>query len=732
MAGRRHISFAVCTAVVGSLIVAAPTAQATTRTPSVSKLHATATRSSVTLSWRNPRHGFNRVVVRYRFGVIPPTSPYAGHAVPLSSHRASRVTLSHLAAGSTYAFTVWTHKAGTRDFSARSSVYRRTKYPAAHAPAIQGTIRDAHGKPLGGIALHAVAQYGPPYGGTAVRTRTAADGSYTVSAFPPGQRVIVYYDNDSSGPVGGYQPNSVTVQVLQHRVTTGASMNLRRGGQLTGRITDTAGKPLPYVDVQSSYEQEAGVFSAGPDVRTNASGRFRVTGLSPGYNMELRAVPSARTDQLAPAGYQSDDTESPRVHTGTNTSVHVVLKRAAAFTGRVTDSDGNPLAGVLVGPGASASARHADNAITNADGRYRVGGYAGSSGKTCFLAAGITSSTAPLGYLPVCKTVTTKTGKLTRGVDVMFSAQGAAIGGTVTGPNGPVKGVRPVVFVERQYDGSDDWSVLQKIPGTLTDDQGHYLVGGLGPIESAPNSQYVICFDARNADVAANDGGLDSQCDNDVAWNPDGWPGYEPPQSSAAIVLTPGQTTTADADLSANGAVIGTVRAPDGSPVPRVLTDGTVTDANGNYRVTDLSPGASTLCFDPENAPLGAAGTGFQYEWPCPQQVNVIAGQTVTKDITLPYAGAISGLITARRNGAGLAGVELQACSSGGCVDGRTDANGRYFLPGVGPSDDVSLSFSGPYLGDDGANSFVLPNISGISVSAKKTTTVNAAVRLSG
>ncbi|MDQ6849546.1 MAG: hypothetical protein M3070_06140 [Actinomycetota bacterium] len=70
-------------------------------------------------------------------GVIAPTTLTEGRPVTLSSVKATRVTVSNLAAGLTFSFAVWTHDS-SRHYSAPAKITRRTTAEYLPAPSLEG------------------------------------------------------------------------------------------------------------------------------------------------------------------------------------------------------------------------------------------------------------------------------------------------------------------------------------------------------------------------------------------------------------------------------------------------------------------------------------------------------------------------------------------------------------------------------------------------------------------
>ncbi len=207
-------------------------------------------------------------------------------------------------------------------------------------------------------------------------TVTGADGRFVlrsveperfVSAVTPGSRAAV------PEPIRGESGSTVDVELVLRG----------RGASLLGRVSDSDGAPLRGARVVVGFRENRLGWSRGiyadyrppPALETDERGEFRADGLEPGSKTEL---------WVRAAGFC---TWFAWVELGTDAigTVAVRLQRGATVSGRVTDDEGKPVAGVglLARSTAWFDRRSALDdlyapdwvhawALTDADGRYEI------------------------------------------------------------------------------------------------------------------------------------------------------------------------------------------------------------------------------------------------------------------------------------------------------------------------------------------------------------------------
>jgi hypothetical protein len=114
-----------------------------------------------------------------------------------------------------------------------------------------------------------------------------------------------------------------------------ATPQARRGGVITGRVVNDAGRPVagaPILVIRAGVKIWSGIQTSVAD----DEGNFKVTGLGPGSYMFSTSVP----------GYVAAKTDSERDYHRPGESVTVNLIKGGVITGRVTDPNGEPMVGV--------------------------------------------------------------------------------------------------------------------------------------------------------------------------------------------------------------------------------------------------------------------------------------------------------------------------------------------------------------------------------------------------
>lgn len=190
---------------------------------------------------------------------------------------------------------------------------------------------------------------------TVVAARSDSEGRFSIARYNP-------FATNLAAAAAGYLPNEVSIATDSRDPI---AVKLSPGGHvLRGTVTDPDGKPIAGARVD--IRQDRAWLSA---VTTDGEGRFEFIGLS------------GETSQLYPTvvhpDYVAKDTFGLPLDDDKVTEVQWTLAKAAVVTGRVTaKADGSPLEGVRVQAGHDrfASNRVVPEAITDADGRFRLGG----------------------------------------------------------------------------------------------------------------------------------------------------------------------------------------------------------------------------------------------------------------------------------------------------------------------------------------------------------------------
>ena len=170
----------------------------------------------------------------------------------------------------------------------------------------------------------------------------SATGEFCVNGVPAGQYVV-----EASAP--GYAPTfSSELVVARGQTSQPVTIRLTRGGQISGRMVDAAGKPVgrarirtkdPEWDDDGFTQMLGNEFPSNVtevDVRCGEDGRFLLTGLTPGtYQMRVEA-----------AKYTLFVKQEVQVSEGQETKLgDLALVKGGILRGTLFDPSGKPLVG---------------------------------------------------------------------------------------------------------------------------------------------------------------------------------------------------------------------------------------------------------------------------------------------------------------------------------------------------------------------------------------------------
>jgi protocatechuate 3,4-dioxygenase beta subunit len=267
-----------------------------------------------------------------------------------------------------------------------------SKEPTA---SISGRVT-VEGKPLSGVIVSVGSGNSP--GGGLGRSTTDADGRYTISGVPAGQYSVSPFAPamvlPSDTPFG--QPGK-TVNVADGEVIEKIDFAMIRGGVMTGRVTDSNGRPVVAQRVQISQLDDQGrkhsLFGMNQNIyQTDDRGIYRVYGLSPGRYVVSTGrgapgeVSAGSGHAYYPFTYHPGVTDESRagivdITAGTEAiNIDIPLGKpevSYTATGHVVDADsGTPVPDVQIGySSVAATARGSSNGQrTGFDGEFRIEG----------------------------------------------------------------------------------------------------------------------------------------------------------------------------------------------------------------------------------------------------------------------------------------------------------------------------------------------------------------------
>jgi protocatechuate 3,4-dioxygenase beta subunit len=473
----------------------------------------------------------------------------------------------------------------------------------ADAPGqIAGTVSDPSGAPLAGVSVDV---YTTVYGVFVASTSTDASGRYTVPGVPAGAYAMLFGSSNAELVYRWYNDEQSlfwadAVAVTAGATTGGIDTTLGPPGTISGRVTDPAGNPL----------SDVAAMAPGGTAVTDADGRYTITGLAAGdYVVQFGDADPADGRNLVPTDYSQVTGTVPyvvKVHVtagGTTTGIDAEMEFGGSISGTVTDTAGNPLAGVGVGLDGLG-----ENATTDAAGHYTLtnlepGIYpvwfqppAGADylhqnfgGTPVPRAAGDSLPYPTSGYTPV----EVDAGATTTGIDGELET-GGVISGTVIDEAGrPLAGIS--VNIATPASGpAFEWPV--EAGAVKTEADGTYRIDRLAA------GTYRVSFSGD---------GYDGQLYGDTQ-------DYD----AATPVAVPASTTITgiDARMRISGEITGTVSGLQGGLLGAIVTayhlDGTVAGmtatSTGAYTLANLPAGEYLVAF----SGFGVPGASFYSDTP--------------------------------------------------------------------------------------------------------------------
>ena len=476
-----------------------------------------------------------------------------------------------------------------------------------------------------------------------------------------------YYDGNPTDPIDASDLASGQVQTLApDQDLTGIDAALRRGGAITGTVTDSNDPANPLAGIcAEAYDINGESLSSD---ETDSAGVYRIEALNTGdYRVGFTDCNTGRylgefhdgATTLAAA------TPIPVVAAQTSGPIDAALADAGTITGAVTDAEGDGLSGICVSV-ADAGGNPVDEVTTGFDGVYLVRSLPGGQYKVHFDECAGISNELRGEYFddttdPAAAQLINVVAGFGSNADATL-ARGGSITGTVT--NASDQGLAGICV--RATSGGTSVVALSG-PG------GKYSVDGL-------DGSYTLRFsDCSGA------GYLTEYYDDQPTAS------GSTPVAAVFDQVTPG----INAQLTLGGSITGTVTSTGDPPQP--LRDicveatgpsGTVTAVSavdGTYAVRGLLSGNYSVEFADCGANVYHSAT-YDYDTSSPgiaDPVPVVVS-TATSGIhaQLEVSGSISGQVTNELAGQPLQGVCVDAYDSSGTIvsSATTGADGNYVV----------------------------------------------------
>lgn len=414
--------------------------------------------------------------------------------------------------------------------------------PVAAEPAglgsLSGVVRDRAGTPVSDIEL--LLNGSSVIGFIEQRTTTDSAGRYRFGALPAGFYRLALYDDADRYPSPQYYEDAVsfhdaTAIAINGDDRTNFDLMLQPGGEFRGQVTAEDGRPLANIEVRV-YNRLSRAAAAPPAITDN-DGRYLITGLAAGtYSVEF-----VDRTQIHYTKFYGDATNAYQATLvavsagGQVNDLNISLARGSTISGQVTGDDGTPLANIRVELSAYYQTL-VGVAYTDANGAYRLGAFDAGRYRLDF--------TDPAGryaansYSNIENGDGLEIGEQEALTDINVRLlKGWTVTGTVTNEGG-----RPVANT-RVRALSDYYNTAPRT--AYTDDQGNYRLEGLWldvyHIEfSQPDGLYARNYYSNATSLLA----------------------------STPITLFPSAIlTNVNARLQLGGAITGTIRALDDSPL---------------------------------------------------------------------------------------------------------------------------------------------------------------------
>ncbi|MEO7803915.1 MAG: carboxypeptidase regulatory-like domain-containing protein [Actinomycetota bacterium] len=545
---------------------------------------------------------------------------------------------------------------------------------------IRGRVTDQAGSPIFGVSVHADADNYTDW----AQAFSDLDGTFRIPSLEAGAYGVYFRPDINDNYVWEYYNDTrdysarTLVTVVSGQETVAIDASLSTGGIVRGRVTNSAGAPIPGVSVSLSSGW------SGQDVTTGADGTYEVLGLeTKSYLVEFS--PFSRSGDDPPVGnYLREYYDNSHTFEGASqvavvqgaavVGIDAQLETGGVITGRVTDESANPIQGVNV------STDWSSRAITDANGQYSLIALETGNHRLSF-------SSYNLNYIGEfyndksdyfeADLVSVVAGQTTSGIDASLAA-GAVITGRVTDDAAsPIAGIN--VWAVGVSGSGYGYSAATAADGTYR-------------MQALPAGDYKVRFESYDLNYVTE------------------YYNNKPDSASADVVhlAVAGTVSGVDAAMQTGGTIRGSVTNARGEPVrwASVSTrDGSGsywsnTDATGSFVIDALPTGSYRVYFQ---AP-------YQFNYVSEYYNNrrlegdadlvaVTAGAGVSGiNAQLEDGGSITGRVT---DEAGLPVANAWVNANGGGPPGvyrsaTTNTQGNYTIVGL-PTGDYRVQFEGSY-----------------------------------
>lgn len=505
--------------------------------------------------------------------------------------------------------------------------------------AITGVVADEAGTPLAGVTvrLHTGVPGTDDWESSACCWQTGADGRYRIPVDPG--RYALEYDDPSGVHQREFYDDQPSLEQASGIVVTGdetvtADARLALGSSITGTVTGPGGVPLDDAHVTVyRYEPTYGYWYWWDNVLTDLQGHYAIGDLTPGtpYRVGFEPSDGQHVEEYFDDRPSLDEATDIVLGEHETFTADAELSEAGRITGTIRDEAGEPLDHVWVNAYRQSSSGNGWSWAAGAwspDGSYSIGGLGSDTYRVEFSADdGLHGSEwfDDADSLEAADDVSVVVGEATT-VDADLPLRYGAISGVVSDDNGPLAGI---------WVGAQGFATYRS---AMTDEDGRYRIDRLLP------DSYRVYFDVADDDFH----------------DPEYYDAATSFGEATPVPVTLGTTATADASLAVvGGALAGTVRDPDGTPLSGVhatllrldesgswsSVNSALTGADGRYRFRRQPAGTYRVALDPaDDVHLAAFHGGVDLAGAT--DVALRLGELTTIASSLPVGAAISGVVT--------------------------------------------------------------------------------------
>ena len=359
---------------------------------------------------------------------------------------------------------------------------------------LEGTVRDAGGKPVSGAAVR-LRDVAEPLGDRGedtlvysipselrptFSTRTGADGRWRIGGIPAQTSVVVALDDPA------YRYTTVDAPIGRAHAVPVAQMTAQPGASIAGRVVDEAGRPAKGIKVFTHVLEPEHCLLRKQEAVTGVDGAYIITGLASG-NFEVQAEDPSKEHVAAKL-------KAVAVRDGQTTQAPaLLLTEGVMLRGTITDkASGQPLGDVYIessGPQGTVGT----GTRTDARGHYQLRLVAGTT--RLYVAA-------PYGYVRRNVDVSLAAHEA-KSLDVAL-ARGLSLSGTTLDEKGqPVGGVFLFLYLRSNQFGPDHNGGPPI--GVTSDAKGQWQVKGLAPghLTIAPEATWQVIEPSRGLELPA-------------------------------------------------------------------------------------------------------------------------------------------------------------------------------------------------------------------------------------